>query len=104
MNFFSMGFIYYNVQETYGFFESLLKAWPFCFYLCGLILSALGGLFTGATALKDMGGTVTAVSQIAENCGYSDDTVFFRTFKTVAGTSPAVWREKISNSKIEETE
>ena len=26
----------------------------------------LGGLFTGATALKDMGGTVTAVSQIAE--------------------------------------
>ena len=55
-----------ELAAEYGFFEALLKAWPFCFYLCGLILSALGGLFTGATALKDMGGTVTAVSQIAE--------------------------------------
>lgn len=62
----SMGITYTYVAESYGFFESLLKAWPFCFYLCGLILSSLGGLFTGATALKDMGGTVTAVSQIAE--------------------------------------
>lgn len=60
------GVIYNYVQQKYGFFECFLKAWPFCFYLCGLILSALGGLFTGATALKDMGGTVTAVSQIAE--------------------------------------
>ena len=62
----NMGIAYYHVAAEYGFFEALLKAWPFCFYLCGLILSALGGLFTGATALKDMGGTVTAVSQIAE--------------------------------------
>ncbi len=62
----SMGMSYYNIGQKYGFFESFAKAWPFCFYLCGLILSALGGLFTGATALKDMGGTVTAVSQIAE--------------------------------------
>lgn len=62
----NMGISYYNVAEKYGFFESFAKAWPFCFYLCGLILSAFGGLFTGATALKDMGGTVTAVSQIAE--------------------------------------
>ena len=62
----SMGFIYYNVQETYGFFESLLKAWPFCFYICGLILGALGGIFTGATAVAELGGTVTAISQIAE--------------------------------------
>ena len=62
----SMGISFSYVAESYGFFESILKAWPFCIYLCGLILSALGGLFTGATALKDMGGTVTAVSQIAE--------------------------------------
>lgn len=62
----SVGFIYYNQRATYGFFESFLKAWPFCFYICKLILSALGGLFTGATALSDMGGTVTAISQIAE--------------------------------------
>lgn len=62
----SVGFIYYNQRATYGFFESFLKAWPFCFYICGLILSALGGLFTGATKLAEMGGTVTAISQIAE--------------------------------------
>lgn len=62
----SMGISIYYEARSYGFFEAMAKAWPFCFYLCGLILSALGGLFTGATALKDMGGTVTAVSQIAE--------------------------------------
>lgn len=62
----SVGFIYYNQRATYGFFESFLKAWPFCFYICGLILKALGGIFTGATALKELGGTVTAISQIAE--------------------------------------
>ncbi|MBO5345195.1 MAG: site-2 protease family protein, partial [Clostridia bacterium] len=62
----SMGIVYIQEAQEYGFFESIAKAFPFCFYLCGLILSALGGLFTGATALKDMGGTVTAVSQIAE--------------------------------------
>jgi len=43
-----------------------LKAWPFCFYICGLILGALGGIFTGATAVAELGGTVTAISQIAE--------------------------------------
>ena len=62
----SIGFIYYNTQAHYGFFEALLKAWPFCFYVCGLILSALGGLFTGSTAISELGGTVTAISQIAE--------------------------------------
>jgi len=62
----SLGFVYYNTQGHYGFFESLLKAWPFCFYICGLILSALGGLFTGSTAIAELGGTVTAISQMAE--------------------------------------
>lgn len=62
----SVGFIYYNQRATYGFFESFAKAWPFCFYICGLILKALGGIFTGKTALNELGGTVTAISQIAE--------------------------------------
>lgn len=62
----NLGISYAYIGQKYGFFEAMAKAWPFCFYLCGMILSALGGLFTGATALKDMGGTVTAVSQIAE--------------------------------------
>lgn len=62
----NMGISFVYEHEEYGFFESLGKAWPFSFYLCDLILDALGGLFTGSTQLKDMGGTVTAVAQIAE--------------------------------------
>ena len=62
----SMGFVYYTVAEKYGFFEALGKAWPFAFYICKVILVALGGLFTGATKLKDMGGTLTTISTIAE--------------------------------------
>ncbi len=62
----SVGVICTLENRDYGFFESFAKAWPYCFYMCGLILSVLGGLFTGKTALKEMGGTITAVSQIAE--------------------------------------
>lgn len=62
----SLGVVYYQVAAKYGFFESLLKAWPFAFYICGIILSALGGLFTGATKISDMGGTITTISTIAE--------------------------------------
>ncbi len=62
----SVGIIQTYVGKDYGFFESLGKAWPYSFYLCGLILDALGGLFTGATPLAEMGGTITAVTQIAE--------------------------------------
>lgn len=65
-NFATMGITFTYNHNRYTVFEAIGKAWPFCFYLCGLILKALGGLFTGATALKDMGGTVTAVSQIAQ--------------------------------------
>lgn len=70
----SMGVTMSYVGEKYGFFESFAKAWPFCFWICGLILSALGGLFTGATPLKEMGGTVTAISTIAE---YSSQSVYY---------------------------
>ena len=62
----TMGVTYYYNYESYTIFEAVGKAWPFSIYLCKTILEALGGLFTGTTALKDMGGTVTAVSQIAE--------------------------------------
>ncbi|MEG1581898.1 MAG: site-2 protease family protein [Clostridia bacterium] len=62
----TLGMVYLHVAESYTFWETLYKAWPFCFYICGLILSALGGIFTGATKLADLGGTVTAVSQIVE--------------------------------------
>ena len=62
----TMGITFTYNAEKYTLLECVGKAWPFSFDLCAKILSALGGLFTGATAVKDMGGTVTAVSQIAE--------------------------------------
>ncbi len=62
----TMGITFTYNYEKYTIIECIAKAWPFCIDLCGKILAALGGLFTGATAVKDMGGTVTAVSQIAE--------------------------------------
>jgi len=62
----SLGFIYASEGRSYSFVESLYKAWPFAFYVCGVILGALAGIFTGATKLKDLGGTVTAIGQMAQ--------------------------------------
>ncbi|MBO4569943.1 MAG: RIP metalloprotease RseP [Clostridia bacterium] len=62
----SIGFVYGNYAQSYGFFEALGKAWPFAFYVCGLIFKALAGIFTGATTIRDLGGTVTAVTQMVE--------------------------------------
>ena len=61
----SYGFVYGLTIEKYGFFECLLKAWPFGFYICKVILGALGGIFTGATKISDLGGTITTISTIA---------------------------------------
>lgn len=66
----SMGVVISNVDQKYGFFESLGKAWPFCFYLCDLIIDSFVGLFTGAVAVSEAGGTITAVAQIAEISSY----------------------------------
>lgn len=62
----SLGIVQTYVGKDYGFFESIGKAWPYSFYLCDLIIDALVGLFTGATPLAEMGGTITAIGQIAE--------------------------------------
>ena len=62
----SLGFVYTQTNERYNFFEALYKAWPFCFYLAATILSALAGIFTGATGLAELGGTITAIGQMAE--------------------------------------
>lgn len=61
-----IGIIQISVAQKYGFFEAFAKALPFCFYLAGLVLTSLVGLFSGSVALKEAGGTITAVSQIAE--------------------------------------
>lgn len=62
----SLGIVQKTVEQKYNFWQCLTKSWNFCFYLCGLILSSLAGLFTGAISLAEAGGTVTAISQIAE--------------------------------------
>ncbi len=66
----SLGVIISNVEQKYSFFESIGKAWPFCFYLCGLIIESFVGLFSGAVAVSEAGGTITAISQIAEISQY----------------------------------
>ena len=50
----------------YSVKEAFLYAVPFGLDVCWLVLKLLGGLFTGATAVSDLGGTITAVDQIAE--------------------------------------
>lgn len=66
----SLGVIISNVGEKYSFFECVGKAWPFCFYLIGLIFESFIGLFSGAVAVSEAGGTITAISQIAEISQY----------------------------------
>lgn len=61
-----LGFIQSSVEQKYSFFECVGKGWPFSFYMCELIIDSLVGLFTGAVALSEAGGTVTAISQVAE--------------------------------------
>ena len=62
----SLGFIQSAEEQEYKFFESVGKAWPFSFYLCDMIIDSFIGLFTGAVDVAEAGGTVTAISQIAE--------------------------------------
>lgn len=62
----SFGFIRQFVEKDYGFFEAVFKAVPYSFYLAKMVLFALVGLFVGAVPVSEAGGTVTAISQIAE--------------------------------------
>lgn len=62
----SLGILQTYKYYDYSFGEALLYAVPFGVDVCWLILKVLGGLFTGATAVKDLGGTITSVDAIAE--------------------------------------
>lgn len=62
----NLGILFEYSARNYGFFEAMGKAFPFCFKICWLILCALGGLFVGKTKLDELGGTITAISQVAE--------------------------------------
>lgn len=62
----SLGFIQTAIEQDYTFFECVGKAWPFSFYLCDMIIDSLVGMFTGAVDVSEAGGTITAISQVAE--------------------------------------
>lgn len=62
----SLGIVFSSIEQNYSFFESVGKAWPFCFYLIGLIFESFIGLFSGTIAVSEAGGTITAISQVAE--------------------------------------
>lgn len=62
----SLGILQTAHYFEFTFGEALLYAVPFGIDICWLILKVLGGLFTGATAVSDLGGTITSVDAIAE--------------------------------------
>lgn len=62
----SLGILQTLHYTDYTFGEALIYALPFCLDVCWLLLVTLFGLFTGATAVADLGGTVTAIDQMAE--------------------------------------
>ena len=62
----SIGIIQQYVARDYSFFGAIGRAFPYAFYLCGMIISSLFGLFSGAISVSEAGGTITAVSQIAQ--------------------------------------
>ncbi len=54
-------------QHKLGFFESLGHAFVFSFEVVGLIFRSLGQVFTGALKVNEsMGGTVTAITSLAQ--------------------------------------
>ena len=62
----SIGIIQQYIVRDYSFFGAIFNALPYAFYLCGVIITSLFGLFSGAISVSEAGGTITAVSQIAE--------------------------------------
>lgn len=46
--------------------------------------------------------TNLTISEIASNCNFSDDTVFFRSFKSVVGISPKIFREQMEDNSEED--
>ena len=62
----SLGIFQTYKYYDYTFGQALLYAVPFGVDICWLILKVLGGIFTGATAVKDLGGTITSVDAIAQ--------------------------------------
>lgn len=63
----SSGFYLYYEPVRLSFFESVGRGFGTCFKLVGLILESVGGLFTKATSIEDMGGPVTVIGMMGES-------------------------------------
>ena len=73
----SLGILQSFEYKRYSFGEALLYAFPFCIDVCWLMLKVLGGIFTGATKVSELGGTVTTVEQIAKITSIDWKYIFF---------------------------
>lgn len=73
----SLGILQTYHYTKYNFGQALIYAVPFCLDVCWLLLVCLGGLFTGATKVSELGGTITAVSQIAELTAINFKYIFY---------------------------
>lgn len=62
----ALNFIYLSHAEKYTFLDGITKCFDFAIYLCWLLITSIIGLFAGSTPLSEIGGTITAVAQIAE--------------------------------------
>lgn len=52
----------------FGFFQSMWRGIYFCFQMIGVTLQAIGGLFTGALAIKgNVGGPITTISIMTQS-------------------------------------
>lgn len=58
----SVGYAKYR----FGFGESLVRSFPYCGEVGMLVLRTLGGLFTGAVGVEEVGGPITTISMTSQ--------------------------------------
>ena len=72
-----LGFSMYGVYKNdYNVLTALRDCVPVTFQLAGMILSALGQLFTTATGIRQMGGTVTTIAVIGKTAAANLSVIF----------------------------
>lgn len=62
-----LGISYGFSQHKFGFFQSIGRAFVFCFKVIGVLFATIGGVFTGALGVSEsLGGTATAIGAIMQ--------------------------------------
>lgn len=57
-------------RHKFGFGEAFGRIFPYCGETGLVILRALGGIFTGATGINDLGGPITTISTVSQVVSY----------------------------------